>query len=103
MEKLSRLTLTESIKLSENKPSKYHISVIGLDEQTGEPRRVLVDVYAIQVELLQTPQVAHSFKKLWCAGNRSGGKSYEQDIREAKNQLEMELKRIEYSERLGNG
>lgn len=80
-------------------PSKYHIPVIGIDTQTGDPRRIMVDVYAIQVALNQTPQVAHSFKKLWAAGKRSGGKSYKQDIVEARTQLEMELNRLELEER----
>ena len=81
-------------------PSKYHIEIIATDSLTSEPRKVIVDVYAIQFALEQTPQVAHSFKKLWIAGKRSGGKSYKQDIEESKIQLEMELNRIELEERL---
>ena len=82
-------------------PSKYHIEITAIDSLTSEPRKVIVDVYAIQFALEQTPQVAHSFKKLWIAGKRSGGKSYKQDITESKVQLEMELNRIELEERLG--
>lgn len=81
-------------------PSKYHIEITAIDSLTSEPRKVIVDVYAIQFALEQTPQVAHSFKKLWIAGKRSGGKSYKQDIMESKVQLEMELNRIELEERL---
>ena len=81
-------------------PSKYHIPVVGIDTQTGEARKVMIDVYAVQYALHQTPQVAHSFKKLWAAGKRNGGKSYKQDIEESRKQLEMELNRIELEERL---
>ena len=87
------------IGLYSKPPSKYHIPVIGIDTLTGDPRQVMIDVYAVQFALEQTPQVAHSFKKLWAAGKRSGGKSYKQDIEESRKQLEMELNRIELQER----
>lgn len=80
-------------------PSKYHVPVIGIDTKTGDARQVIIDVYAVQHALEQTPQVAHSFKKLWKPGARNGGKSYKQDIEEARTQLEMELNRIELQER----
>ena len=82
----------------ETPPSKYHIPVIGINTATGNAVRIMVDVYAIQVALNQTPQVAHSFKKLWAAGKRTGGKTYRQDIEEARTQLEMELNRLDLEE-----
>ena len=80
-------------------PSKYHVPVVGIDVTDGEPRKVMIDVYAVEFALKQTPQVAHSFKKLWNPGARSGGKSYRQDIEEARRQLEMELNRLDLEER----
>jgi len=74
--------------------SKYHISAL-TQNVDGEAIKVPLDVYAVQNELKQTPQVQHSFKKLWAAGFRIGGKDYRQDIQEAYDQLGMELARID--------
>ena len=80
-------------------PSDYHIEIIGQDV-SSEPVKCMVDVYAIQNYLDQSPQVAHAFKKLWMPGGRNGGKDYKQDIEEARNQLNMELKRLDDLETL---
>ena len=80
-------------------PSDYHVWIIGHDKD-GKPVKVLVDVYALQNSLKQSPQVAHAQKKLWMPGGRNGGKDYKQDIEEARNQLNMELKRLDDLETL---
>ena len=42
----------------------------------------------------------HSIKKLLAAGVRNGGKSYKQDIEEARNQLNLELAYLELKEKV---
>ena len=42
----------------------------------------------------------HSIKKLLAAGVRNGGKSYKQDIEEARNQLNLEWAYLELKEKV---
>lgn len=68
-------------------------------KRTGNP--VIADVYSVLKSLPQrlSPEVEHSVKKLMAAGIRNGGKSYKQDVEEARNQLNMEIKYLELSEK----
>lgn len=50
---------------------------------------VEIDVYRIQVQFNMTdPCLLHAHKKIMCPGVRSGGKSVEKDIKEARYSLE---------------
>ncbi len=53
----------------------------------------LIDAYVVCNAYYFSAQVDHSIKKLLALGVRSGGKSIIQDLVEARNQLEMEIKR----------
>lgn len=78
--------------------SKYDIVVA--DKFTGQ--QVTIDVYALlkALPVRKSPEVEHSIKKLLAAGVRNGGKSYKQDIEEARNQLNLELDYLELMEKL---
>jgi hypothetical protein len=78
------------------KKSKYHIEVTALDKD-DKPQNVWVDCYTIQDSLNQKPRPAHAFKKLWALGQRSGGKSYEQDLKECIWTLQNELELLHES------
>lgn len=56
--------------------------------------KVDADYYLVAEALNHTPIMAHCQKNLWDAGNRNGGKSYEQDVREIKDKAILELTRI---------
>ena len=60
---------------------------------TEEFIEVEADYYMVAEALNHSPIMAHSQKKLWDCGNRNGGKSYLQDVREIGNQCNMELLR----------
>lgn len=82
---------TEEDALAEQMESAYDF--IAYCKATGKP--VVLDYYAVARGLDLSPQVSHSLKKIMASGKRSGGKSYLQDITEARNQLNQELKFIE--------
>lgn len=63
-----------------------------------------IDVYRI-IELygITNPCVGHALKKMLCTGNRSGGKTYEQDLREAVDSLNRALQMIEEDKKKTQG
>lgn len=77
-------------KETELKPQNNYEFVMNC-KRTGQP--FIADVYSILKALPNrlSPEVEHSVKKLLSSGNRNGGKSYRQDIEEARNQLNQEL------------
>ena len=60
-------------------------------DDAGGIHKIYIDVYSIQRSLSQSPPIAHTFKKLWSAGQRSGGKTYLQDLEECIWQLNIEI------------
>ncbi len=76
-------------------PSSYHKKVWS----TYNKCYVYVDCYDM-VDALDLPnfETIQTFKKLYDAGNRSGGKSLLQDLTEARNQLDMAIERLERKE-----
>jgi hypothetical protein len=69
---------SDELPLSEKYP-KYHKSVAGLDS---------IDVYRVHDLFNVTePAIHHASKKLLMAGDRTGEKSMEDDIREARDTL----------------
>lgn len=73
---------------TEQVSNPYQKWVFTLDGQVA-----LIDAYVICNAYYFSAQVDHSIKKLLALGVRSGGKSIVQDLVEARNQLEMEIKR----------
>ncbi len=76
-------------------PSSYHKKVWS----TYSKCYVYIDVYDM-VDALDLPNFAtiQTFKKIWDGGNRSGGKSLLQDLKEARTQLDMAIDRVERKE-----
>lgn len=68
----------------------YQRWVLTLDGQVA-----LIDAYVVLNAFPSSAQVDHAVKKLLALGARSGGKSQFTDVREARNQLDMELTRLE--------
>jgi len=81
--------------------SNYHKVFIGECVKTNKPTRVYLDFYAIAKVLDKSPEIEHSIKKLWGAGGRNGGKSYRQDLTEARNQIDKEIEYLDIVEELG--
>jgi hypothetical protein len=67
-------------------PSVYHVEV-----KPG----VVIDIYAITNAYQTSHEIHHAIKKLAVAGKRKGGKDQRQDLREAINQIELEIKRLD--------
>ena len=72
---------------TEQVSNPYQKWVLTLDGQVA-----LIDAYVICNAYYFSAQVDHSIKKLLALGVRSGGKSIVQDLIEARNQLDMEIK-----------
>lgn len=84
-------TIAEKLdRLNAALTNPYQRWVLTLDGQVA-----LIDAYVVLNAFPSSAQVDHAIKKLLALGLRSGGKSVYSDVRESRNQLNMELVRLE--------
>lgn len=75
------------MQLSDNKNSHYYKDVSHLES---------IDFYRIcKLYEITDPCAQHALKKLLCLGVRSGGKTYEQDVKDVRDSLNRMLQMIE--------